>query len=771
MDIALDDDIIAIKARRGLVGADLKAFQPASAESLAALPELVADGQVFQKSGAALLRDAIRADLRMPDCDPGYEAIAPFREIDFDCEKRLLMARLAWPKGNQTFNPPWEQEVVEAAKKGKDGEPGEPTIKFKALEGVPHLRHRRRFQHMGVLDGVAQIDNPEMPVNVLDEYEGRTDDLRWVVLRVAPDADHKEFSRVGCHVDQAGMGRFRQINLAMIGSNASQSVVYTIADKGWVWFPGCARPYYAYGDRVVIPHCGQEMRAATRSGNGTPKPMGVQTVGSFQGWKEAIKLVLRNPAIATLLGFSASSALLGLIKELEAGLIHLIGGSGHGKTTALKVCASLIGSADGPRDPGSYLRSWNSTPNAVAGPLEARSDAPSFFDELYELPQNTDLLALLYRITNGRDKERMSKELDSLPTKNWRTQILSSGEGSFASRLSQEGHEYFPGGLQFRVPEIHIDTVPFWSHVAAEASEDDHGCYGDLVRASRASAPTPQARVVEAIELALKANNGHFWPRWIARLQTAEGGERAAAWFEEERSGLESSIPAGANSVYIRRSKHVAASMAGLRGILEVCEFGSEFDAEVLDAARSWAKIHLWPAGIDIMAAEGESIHDRFRNWIISRESELVRVGEPYAARNRPSIGWVDREGACVLPSSELKKIAATLKIDHGRLEKAMAEASWSKERKRHPNTGRVGSIRISVHPSAFRSASQHAKALIGRGAAVLDFAGAGAPVMKSTYFCLASAVLKFACDAPSTSTANGWLAKPESASSNLPWW
>lgn len=215
----------------------------------------MADGQAIQKSGAALLRDAIRAELRMPDCDPGYEAIAPFREIDFDGEKRLLMARLAWPKGNQTFNPPWEQEVVEAAKKGKDGEPGEPTIKFKALEGVPHLRHRRRLQHMGVLDGVAQIDNPEMPVKVLDEYEGRMDDLRWVVLRVAPDADHKELSRVGCHVDQAGVGRFRQINLAVIGSNASQNVVYTIADKGCAIIASSrAKPPTSSARRAVFAH-------------------------------------------------------------------------------------------------------------------------------------------------------------------------------------------------------------------------------------------------------------------------------------------------------------------------------------------------------------------------------------------------------------------------------------------------------------------------------------------------------------------------------------
>ncbi len=697
MEFELTEEAKDIKSRGGHIGVDGERLSPARAAELAALPELTTFGAVVQKSGPELLREIALRALDGPDADPGYREVFPYREVDFDdgngqgAAKRLLHAKLPYEKGNQTFNPPWEIEVLEEPKRVKEGEPeARPTIKSKTIE-APYIVHARRFQNVRLVDGVVQLDNPECPTTVVDEYLCRTDDLRKITLRLAPDADHKELVKFGCHADQSSMGWFRKINQAKIGANAWKTTIYTVSDKGWFWFPGCARPYYAYADQVICPDGGPEARAVTRSGNGAPPTMGVQVEGSFQTWKAAIKLVLQNPAMACLLGFAASSPLLGLIKEMEAGIVHLVGGSGHGKTTALKVAASLIGSADGPREASAYVRSWNSTANAVEGPLEARSDAPSFYDELYELPQNVDVLALLYRVANGRGKERMTKDIETRPTKNWRTQIISTGEGSFASRLSQEGHEYFPGGLQFRVPEIHIDSVPFWSHVEAQAALPNHGAYKELVEASRASAPTPQARIVEAIELALKANHGHFWPRWIARLQSEEGAKRAADCFEAERNDLEASIPPGANSVYVRRSKHVAASMAGLVGILGVCEFGEEFDQLALANARSWAKSHLWSAGIDIMAAEGESIYDRLRNWLSAHESDMVRVGDSFA-RSRPSIGWIERDGGCRLPAGELKKIAAQLKIDCGRLEKAMSENGWGKDRKRHPGAGRVAS-------------------------------------------------------------------------------
>lgn len=691
MEIVLDHEASeALAFGKAMIDAEGRVMRPASLAHIASLPALTENGRLLQKAGPELLAQMFAKALEKTEIDPGNRLCFPYREIDFEGEKRVLYYRLPYQNGSHTFNPRWNRDELEQPKggKGKDGSiPLAPIIASKDID-APYLYHKRRLLTVDIQDGLVQLDNPEMPAQVVDEFEGRTDDLRVVPIRLAPDADHKVLCNFGFHADQASMGRLREAMRAQAGAHAHLDEVYCTAAKGWVRFPGCASAHYVFGDRTIAPAGGPELRAIARGGTGAAAPMGVSTAGTWAGWKRAIALALRNPAIAALSGFSCSSAMFGLNKEMEAGIVHMVGGSSTGKSTALKVCASFVGSAEGPREATAYIQSWNSTENALEAPLSARSDAPSLYDELYELPQNVDVLALLYRVTNGRGKLRMTKEAEARLPRDWKTQVLSTGEGSFASRIAQDGHEFFPGGLQFRVLELHVETIPFWSHVSEEAAKPSHGAYGFLVDESRATAPTAAGRIIEALESSLQRNHGHFWERWIALLQSADGGAEAERWFEQERGALEALIPAGANPIYVRRSKHIAAAMAGLRGVLRICEFGETFDREVLAAAREWAREHLWPAGLSIIGGESGDLHERFQDWLLSREGEFLRVGAPFGP-GRPSLGWIERDGGCAIPGADLRKIAAELKIDCGRLEKSMSAHGWEKARKRHPSGGR----------------------------------------------------------------------------------
>jgi hypothetical protein len=681
-----------------------------SIAGLCSLPELTQGGKPIQAEGAALLRGMFEKACKEKEVDPGARMFFSYHEVDFEGERRLLHHCLPYEHGGRTFNPRWRSEAIEPARggkgKGKGAEAFEPPrIEWKDFV-APYLFHDRRMITVESVEGIIQTNNPDLPAKVQDIYRGLTDDRRWINVRLSPDADHKELCQIGCHVDQTGMARWREAMKAQVGSHAHLHEIYCTPAKGWMRFPGCSAPHYVYGDRVVAPAGSPELRAVARGNSGAAAPMGVSIQGSMAAQKETLGLAMRNAAIAASLGFAASSALLGLNSEMEAGILHFVGGSSKGKSTALKVAASLIGSAEGPREATAYVQSWNSTENAMEAPLEARSDAPSLYDELYELPQNVDILALLYRATNGRGKQRMTRDIEARMVKVWKTQILSTGEGSFASRIAQDGHE-FPGGLQFRVMELHIETVPFWDHVELEGSKEGHGAYGRLVESQRASAPTAQGRIIESIEMSLKRNHGHFWERWIAMLQTPAGATAASAWFEEERGALESLIPAGANPVFIRRTKHIAAAMAGLRGILAIFEYGAQESSEIMEAARAWAREHLWGAGINVMGSENTDINEKFRDWILARESEFMRVGAPWAPA-RPSIGWIDRAGGCFISGEELKKVAAQeLKIDFGRLQTSMKNNGWTRERKRHPSGNRESSaIWVWLKPEMFRALS-----------------------------------------------------------------
>ena len=695
----------------GLVGADGGLLTPSCAADLAALPAFEADGKPLQPDGTKLLADWVVHELKGDDVDPGMRLCFPYREVEFDngmtTSKRELRYFLPYQKGNQKFNPVWLKEVVkpQKSKGGKDDDLFGQEIVLSVVEGAPYLYHKRRLLTVEVKEGEVQLNNPDMPCKVVDEFEGRTDDLRSAPLRLSPNADHKDLSSYGFLTDAQGAGRWREINRAQAGANSGLKIVYCTPGKGWLKFPGSDAPHYVFGDRVVAPVGGPELRAVSRSGNGPVNSMGVETIGSFQAWKAVMRVVLRNPEMAALMGFSASAPMLGLIKEMEAGIIHVVGGSGLGKSTMLKVMASLIGSADGPKEAGAYVQSWNSTENAMEGPLEARSDAPSFYDELYELPKGVDILALLYRVTNGRGKQRMTKEIESRLVKVWKTQIISTGEGSFASRIAQDGHEYFPGGLQFRVMEIYAELMGLFSHAAAEANKEGHGAYGWLVDKHRSSAPTAAGRIIEAIEMELKGNHGHFWERWIARLQDPKGRAEAESWFESERAGLQPHIPESANPIFVRRSKHVAAAMAGLRGILALCEFPEHEQSEILEAARAWSIDHLWGSGIQKKGQEGDLLYERFNEWLAANESSFHKLADRYDPTG-PTKGWIERDGTACLVRSELRRSAAEeLKLDLGRLEKSMEAEGWELSRKRHPRGGRLSSaMHVWQRKEFFRS-------------------------------------------------------------------
>ncbi len=640
----------------------------------------------------ALARWALGA-LEGEPVDPGERILFPYaeKEIEFLGEKKAvsLRYRLKYQKGANTFLPRWEREEIEAPK-GKGADPLGPVPAWKEVPGLPYLWHERTLLIVDAKDGEALLDSPESPARVEDELAGITDDLRRAPLRLSPEADHKVLCAFGYQVSAENMGRWREAMKGMRGRNSEGGRIYGTYRKGWIRFPGQEFPHYVFGDRVIAPEGYPELRAVNRSSHGAAAADGISLGGTFGAWREAMASILLNPDFAALAGFAASSPLLARVSGMEPGVIHLVGGSGRGKSTSQKAIASLIGSAEAPSEATSYIQSWRVTENALEGPLESKSDAPALYDELHMLPAKTDILSLLYMAANGRGKGRMTKEIESRMVKTWKTQILSSGEGSFANRLREAGYDDLPGGLQFRVIDLHIESVPFWSHAISEAEKEGYGAYGEMVRRRSPSSPTRAGRVIESIEAELLESHGHFWERWIRRLQTREGFEAAKEAYERERASLP--IPAGASSIYARRSKHIAAAMAGLDGILAVCGFGDELAARIRAGARQWAIESLWPAGLSsILGSEADDIAERFNDWLSSNEALLYYPDDPRPIKE--TIGWIGKGGACALTIPGLKAAAArSLKIDFGRLEQALAREGWEKARKRHPRGGRAAS-------------------------------------------------------------------------------
>jgi uncharacterized protein (DUF927 family) len=155
--------------------------------------------------------------------------------------------------------------------------------------------------------------------------------------------------------------------------------------------------------------------------------------GALESWRD----VIAAPAADhRMLRFAIATAFCGpllFLGNFESGLVHLHGPSSVGKTTLLKVAASVWGSgAD-----GGYVRSWRTTANALEATLASVCDTLLLLDELGQA-DGREIGAVIYMIAGAIGKARMSRDAGLKVLHKWRTMGLSTGETPIAFRLGED---------------------------------------------------------------------------------------------------------------------------------------------------------------------------------------------------------------------------------------------------------------------------------------------------------------------------------------------
>jgi hypothetical protein len=202
-----------------------------------------------------------------------------------------------------------------------------------------------------------------------------------------------------------------------------------------------------------------------------------------------------------------------LLKPLGARgfALHLCGDSSRGKTTMLRIAASIFGDPDHP----AWVSTWNSTANAAELRAATLCDLPLIYDEI-GASDPVAVQRLIYTLINGESRGRMTSTLAAQRARSWRTVVLSTGEAAIADELAT--------GAQARV--LTLDVVGFGT-LDGNASEI--------------------ARLLHACA----ANSGNFGAQYIADLAGLGPDEWAhAAELRNKYRGiyLEGEAVAGARS-------------------------------------------------------------------------------------------------------------------------------------------------------------------------------------------------------------------------------
>ncbi|WP_374564439.1 DUF927 domain-containing protein [Ideonella sp.] len=321
--------------------------------------------------------------------------------------------------------------------------------------------------------------------------------------------------------------------------------------------------------------------------------------GTLADWQRNVGALCEgNTRLVFALGCAFAGPLLRLA-GMESGGFHLRGDSSKGKTTALKVAASVWGRP-------SYMQRWRTTDNALEATAVQHCDGLLILDEIGQVDGRV-VGDCAYLLANEQEKGRATRSGLTRKRRTWRLLFLSSGEKSMADHMAEAGKRVMAG------QEVRLVDIPLDAGAGMGGLEclHDHETPGGLAEAITSSAAHHYGTA------------GRAWIEWAAaRCDVLP--ERIGVMLEKQRAAI---VPeAAAEQVRRVGARFALVAVAG--------ELAIE------------AGIAPWPAGHAADAARA-----CFNAWLGARghldngeEAAMLRQVKAYLEKNGDALfTWAHR--------------------------------------------------------------------------------------------------------------------------------
>ncbi len=197
--------------------------------------------------------------------------------------------------------------------------------------------------------------------------------------------------------------------------------------------------------------------------------------GTLVAWVDAMNSLVDSNFIIPQIAVSAAFVPpLQRFLQIPNFIVDLYGNTSSGKSTTLKLAASVFGK---PTDPESVIHQWNNTKVSVEQIAGMCNELPIYLDDAQHCPDDLKR-TVIYMIANGKGKGRGAKGGGLRETMTWQTVALSTSEEPLHEASPHEGARgrLLPiGGL--------IPPFPSKSGVLVQKLErdvaDNHGLAGE----------------------------------------------------------------------------------------------------------------------------------------------------------------------------------------------------------------------------------------------------------------------------------------------------
>ncbi|MDY0331741.1 MAG: DUF927 domain-containing protein [Thiomonas sp.] len=233
--------------------------------------------------------------------------------------------------------------------------------------------------------------------------------------------------------------RARQLLATYVQTRQPEALARCVDRVGW--HPGGV---YVLPDDVIGQACERLIFQAEVATENT-----LRQRGTLDQWRSRVASYAVGNSRLT---FAISAAFAGMVLRHSGeggGGFHLVGASSSGKSTALRLAASVYG-------PANYAQNWRSTSNAIEGTAAAHCDRTLILDEIAQIDAR-EVGECAYMLSNGTGKARASRTGQPRPRLTWLLMLLSAGEVGIAQHMASV-NKTARAGQELRLVDLPADA-------------------------------------------------------------------------------------------------------------------------------------------------------------------------------------------------------------------------------------------------------------------------------------------------------------------------
>jgi len=208
--------------------------------------------------------------------------------------------------------------------------------------------------------------------------------------------------------------------------------------------------------------------------NDAPSLCKITIAGELSDWRDNVAKYCEQNSLLTFAVCTAFAGPFLDIQGTESCGFHFFGDSSLGKSTLLKIAASVYGNPNA----GEYTKTWRTTDNALEGMAAAHSDCLLVLDEIGQIEPRI-VGETVYSLGSGVGKSRATEAGNNRGNQHrWRIVFISSGEKTLTDHMAEANRKPQAG------MEMRLLTIPANPHTDSEARrnlgnfEHDHGLGG-----------------------------------------------------------------------------------------------------------------------------------------------------------------------------------------------------------------------------------------------------------------------------------------------------